>query len=111
MKDDIEKRIERQPDDRSQRPALKDIPVREELLPRTVKTPDGQEIKIDPLQDYFCQAGPTVQTPAYTKIIEDLFNWARAESLWILGFIAIGMNLSEWRNELQEGAGIHQSPV
>jgi hypothetical protein len=38
-----------------------------------------------------------------------VFAWD--ESLWILGFIAIGMNLSEWRNELQEGAGIHQSPV
>ena len=28
---------------------LKDIPVREELLPRTVKTPDGQEIEIEPV--------------------------------------------------------------
>ena len=60
--------------------------MKEELLKRIVKTPDGQEIEIDPLRDYYCEAGPTVQPPTYTAIIEKLFNWARSESLWILGF-------------------------
>lgn len=60
--------------------------MKEELLKRIVKTPDGQEIEIEPLLDYYCQEGPTVQPPAYTAIIEKLFNWARSESLWILGF-------------------------
>ncbi|MDX1345929.1 MAG: hypothetical protein R3179_08515, partial [Sedimenticolaceae bacterium] len=87
MKDDFEtllvKKTEPEDDTRTRR-TLREIPVREELMPRTVRAPDGQEIHIDPLQDYYCQAGPTVQTPAYTKIIEDLFNWARSESLWIL---------------------------
>ena len=31
----------------------KTIPLREELRPRTVTTPDGQEITIEPLKDYF----------------------------------------------------------
>ena len=60
--------------------------MKEELIKRVVKTPDGQEIEINPLADYFCQAGPTVQPPAYTAVIEKFFNWARSESLWILGF-------------------------
>ncbi|MGD8274341.1 MAG: NADH-quinone oxidoreductase subunit B family protein [Thiohalocapsa sp.] len=61
-------------------------PVREELKKRVVETPDGQKIEIDPLQDYYCQSAPTVMPAAYSKIVEGLFNWARAESLWILGF-------------------------
>ena len=60
--------------------------MRDELKKRIVKTPDGQEIEIDPLQDYYCSAPPTVMPAAYSKIVEGLFNWARAESLWILGF-------------------------
>ena len=60
--------------------------MKEELKKRVVKTPDGQEIEIDPLQDYYCSAPPTVMPANYSKIIEGLFNWARAESLWILGF-------------------------
>ncbi len=86
MKDEIEKRMDRGPGEPSRNNKLKERPVREELKPRWVKSPDGQEFVVDPLRDYYCEAGPTVQTPAYTKIIEDLFNWARAESLWILGF-------------------------
>ena len=60
--------------------------MKEELETRIVKTPDGQEIEIQPLRDYYCEAPPTVQTPAYTAVIEKLFNWARSESIWILGF-------------------------
>jgi len=60
--------------------------MKEELEKRIVTGPDGNTFEVDPLKDYYCEAGPTVQTPAYTKIVEKLFNWARAESIWILGF-------------------------
>ena len=62
------------------------FPQREELKPRTVTTPDGQTIGIDPLQDYFCQEPPKVHRKSYFRIVEDFYNWARAESLWILAF-------------------------
>ncbi|MCF8217902.1 MAG: NADH-quinone oxidoreductase subunit NuoB [Bacteroidales bacterium] len=52
---------------------------------RTVISPDGQQIEVDPLQDYFEQARPQVHKPA-SKVIEKFLNWARAESLWVLGF-------------------------
>jgi NADH-quinone oxidoreductase subunit B len=60
--------------------------MKPELEKRIVKTPDGQEIEVNPLQDYYCEAAPTVMPPAYIKIVEDLFIWARAESIWIFGF-------------------------
>lgn len=62
------------------------IDMKEELKIRTVKGPDGLEFEVEPLKDYYCEATPTVQTGAYTAIVEKLFNWARAESIWILGF-------------------------
>jgi NADH-quinone oxidoreductase subunit B len=55
-------------------------------MKRVVTGPDGLEFEVEPLRDYFCEAPPTVQHGAYLKIVEDFFNWARAESLWILGF-------------------------
>ena len=63
-----------------------EFPLREELKPRSVTAPDGQVIEIDPLQDYFCQEPPKVHKQSYFKIVEDFYNWARAHSLWILGF-------------------------
>ncbi|WP_085442185.1 NADH-quinone oxidoreductase subunit NuoB [Magnetofaba australis] len=60
--------------------------MKEELEKRTVTTPDGQSIEIEPLRDYYCDARPEVHPPAYMQIVEDLFNWARANSIWILGF-------------------------
>lgn len=60
--------------------------MKEELKIRVVTGPDGVKFEVDPLRDYYCEAPPTVQPAAYTKIIEKFFNWARAESLWILGF-------------------------
>lgn len=62
------------------------VPLREELRPRTVTTPDGQEILIEPLKDYFCEAAPKVHPKAYFQIVENFYNWARSNSLWILGF-------------------------
>ena len=60
--------------------------MKPELMKRMVKGPDGVEFEVEPLRDYYCEAPPTVMPAAYSKIVEDLFNWARAESLWILGF-------------------------
>ena len=59
---------------------------RAELERRMVKGPDGVEFEVEPLRDYYCEAGPTVMPGAYLKIVEDLFNWARSRSIWILGF-------------------------
>src|SRR6056297_175760 len=52
---------------------------------RRVQAPDGEWIEIDPMQDYFCQERPEVQVPR-NKVVEKFLNWARSESLWILGF-------------------------
>lgn len=57
-----------------------------DLMKRTVIGPNGEDITVDPLQDYFCDARPKVHEPHRIKIIEDFFNWARAESIWVLGF-------------------------
>ena len=76
--------------------------MREELQKRVVKGPDGvwrgkgtlngrgqvteiSSAEVEPLRDYYCEARPKEHAP-YTKIVEDLFNWARSQSLWILGF-------------------------
>jgi len=56
------------------------------LEKRTVIGPDGEEITVDPIQDYFCDAKPKVNEPKKAKIFENFFNWARAESLWVLAF-------------------------
>lgn len=63
-----------------------EFPLREEMKPRKVTTPDGQTIDIDPLADYFCQEAPKVHRKSYSAIVEGFYNWARANSLWILGF-------------------------
>lgn len=73
-------------DDKFLKNREKTIPLREELRPRTVTTPDGQEITIEPLKDYFCECAPKVHAKSYFQIVENFYNWARANSLWILGF-------------------------
>lgn len=57
----------------------------DDLKKKTVISPDGEPIEIEPLRDYFCNERPEEAKP-YTGIIEKFFNWARAESIWILGF-------------------------
>ncbi len=57
----------------------------DDLKKKTVMSPDGEPIEIEPLRDYFCNERPEEAKP-YTGIIEKFFNWARAESIWILGF-------------------------
>lgn len=56
-----------------------------ELEKRTVISPDGESFEVDPLQDYFCDARPKVHEPVL-PIFEKFLNWARSESLWVLGF-------------------------
>lgn len=55
------------------------------LEKRRVISPEGKTIEIDPLQDYYCQARPEEQQPT-RRIIEKFLNWARSESLWVLGY-------------------------
>lgn len=65
---------------------IKTVEMRDELKKRVIKGPDGFEFEVDPLRDYYCEEAPKAHPPIYVKIVEDFFNWARAESLWILGF-------------------------
>ncbi len=37
-------------------------------------------------EDYFCDARPKVVTPVANKIVRKFYNWAQANSLWILAF-------------------------
>ena len=48
--------------------------MKAELEKRLVKGPDGVEFEVEPLRDYYCEALPQVQRPAYLHIVEDLFN-------------------------------------
>lgn len=58
---------------------------KEDLEKRTVYSPEGEPIEIDPLKDYFLDRRPESYAPR-NGIIEQFANWARAESLWVLGF-------------------------
>jgi len=53
--------------------------------PREVESPEGQVIKVDPLKDYFSQERPEKKDP-HKGVIEKFLNWARSESIWVLGF-------------------------
>jgi len=54
--------------------------------PREVTGPDGETFIVDPLKDYFSDERPKVYRPNSITVIEKFLNWARAESLWVLGF-------------------------
>jgi NADH-quinone oxidoreductase subunit B len=56
-----------------------------ELEKRTVVSPEGESFEVDPINDYFCDARPKVHEPVL-PIVEKFLNWARSESLWVLGF-------------------------
>ena len=51
----------------------------------TVTGPDGEEIRVDPLNDYFCTDLPKTEAP-YKGVLEKFLNWARSESLWVLAY-------------------------
>jgi len=59
--------------------------LHEENKIREVEAPDGSIIKVDPLNDYFLTDRPQPVEPK-NKVVEKFLNWARAESLWVLGF-------------------------
>ncbi len=52
---------------------------------REVVAPDGSIIKVNPIYDYFSGEKPKEEKPC-SGIIEKFLNWARAESIWVLGF-------------------------
>ena len=57
-----------------------------DLEKRMVTGPDGEQFEVDPMQDYFCGEVPKVHKASAVKIWEKFLNWARSESLWILGY-------------------------
>ncbi len=59
--------------------------LHEENKIRKVEAPDGSIIQVDPLNDYFLTDRPQSVEPK-NKVVEKFLNWARAESLWVLGF-------------------------
>ncbi len=59
--------------------------VRPEDEEREVIAPDGSVIKVNPIYDYFSGKKPTEEKPC-RGVIEKFLNWARAESIWVLGF-------------------------
>ena len=52
---------------------------------REVVAPDGSIIKVNPLYDYFSGERPQEEKPR-GGIVEKFLNWARSESIWVLGF-------------------------
>jgi hypothetical protein len=77
------------------------------------------------LQEKGVTSGPLLQSARLGKAVLYALLWVIAaywayrghwvfawdEALWILGFIAIGMNLSEWRDEIEEQAGADAGSV
>lgn len=53
---------------------------------REVTGPDGEVFIVDPIKDYFSDERPKVHQPNSIPVVEKFLNWARAESLWVLGF-------------------------
>ena len=53
---------------------------------REVTGPDGNKFIVDPINDYFSDERPKVHAPNSIPVVEKFLNWARAESLWVLGF-------------------------
>ncbi len=58
---------------------------KDDLQKKQVISPDGEHFEVEPLNDYFCQDRPEDVKPV-NKILERFYNWARSESIWILGF-------------------------
>ena len=53
---------------------------------REVTGPDGKKFIVDPMDDYFSDERPKVHQPNSIPVVEKFLNWARSESLWVLGF-------------------------
>jgi NADH-quinone oxidoreductase subunit B len=72
--------------DYKNKPNTEDKFLKPENQKRWVESPDGEKFEVDPMKDYFCDIPPKEHRPAYSKVVEKFLNWARAESLWVLGF-------------------------
>lgn len=59
---------------------------KEKLEKRVVLSPDGEEIHIDPLKDYYSQELPQVEKLSSIKVVEKFMNWARANSLNVVAY-------------------------
>lgn len=57
----------------------------DDLKKKIVTSPDGEEFEVNPMTDYFCSDRPEEAKPV-KGILEKFYNWARSESIWILGF-------------------------
>jgi len=57
----------------------------DDLKKKMVTGPDGKQFEVDPINDYYCSKKPEVIAPA-NPYIEKFYNWARANSLWVLGW-------------------------
>ncbi len=53
---------------------------------REVTGPDGEQFIVDPMKDYFSEERPKRHEPNSIPVVEKFLNWARSESLWVLGF-------------------------
>jgi len=53
---------------------------------RTVLSPDGNEIQIDPLKDYYSGLRPEVERPNSFRVAEKFMNWARANSIHVVAY-------------------------
>jgi NADH-quinone oxidoreductase subunit B len=57
----------------------------EDLKIKQVTSPDGEMFEVNPMTDYFCDDRPEAVAPI-KGLLEKFYNWARSESIWILGF-------------------------
>jgi NADH-quinone oxidoreductase subunit B len=73
------------PDDEKKIQETRDKFLKDYNKKRKVETPDGQIIEVDPMKDYFSQERPERKDPR-KGVIEKFLNWARSESIWVLGF-------------------------
>ncbi|MCD6353988.1 MAG: NADH-quinone oxidoreductase subunit NuoB, partial [Prolixibacteraceae bacterium] len=53
---------------------------------REVTGYDGEKFIVDPMNDYFSDQRPEVYEPNSNSVVEKFLNWARSESIWVLGF-------------------------
>ncbi len=58
----------------------------EKLEKRTVISPEGKQIIVEPLKDYYSQELPSVEKPSHFGVVEKFMNWARANSIDVVAY-------------------------
>lgn len=53
---------------------------------KKIENPVSEEEEGFNFHDYFCDARPKVVQPVANKIVRDFYNWAQANSMWLLAF-------------------------